>query len=65
MPIVACDIAGPENGFPAVDDIEAFQLAHKAFMNKTVHAGESYGPESIFQAITGLFAFIRVSVATV
>jgi len=31
-------------------------LAHKNFLKKTVHAGESFGPESIFQAITELYA---------
>jgi len=31
-------------------------LAHKNFLKKTVHAGEAFGPESIFQAITELNA---------
>jgi len=29
---------------------------HRNFMRKTVHAGEAYGPESIFQAIAKLHA---------
>jgi adenosine deaminase len=29
---------------------------HRHFLKKTVHAGEAYGPESIFQAITSLHA---------
>ena len=29
---------------------------HKHFLKKTVHAGEAFGPESIFQAITELHA---------
>ena len=29
---------------------------NKNFLKKTVHAGEDYGPESIFQAITDLHA---------
>ena len=49
IPIVALDIAGSENGFPAIDHAEAFQYAHANHMNKTIHAGEAYGPESIFQ----------------
>ncbi|OQR82107.1 hypothetical protein THRCLA_11129 [Thraustotheca clavata] len=53
---LALDIAGAENGFPASDHIEAFAYAHKKFMHRTVHAGESYGPESIFQAFTDLHA---------
>ncbi|KAJ3071355.1 hypothetical protein HDU98_005451 [Podochytrium sp. JEL0797] len=56
IPIVAIDVAGAENGFPNGDHKEAFALAHKKFFFKTVHAGESYGPESIFQAITDCHA---------
>ncbi|GLD99587.1 hypothetical protein PINS_up008313 [Pythium insidiosum] len=56
VPIVALDIAGAERGYPAEDHKEAFAFAHKKFMHKTVHAGEGYGPESIFQAITDLHA---------
>ena len=54
LPIVGFDLAGAEAGFPAGDHVQAYALAHKHFMNKTVHAGEAYGPESIFQAITEL-----------
>ncbi len=56
LPIVGFDLAGQENGFPAEDHVAAYQLAHKHFIKKTVHAGEAYGPESIFQAITDLYA---------
>jgi len=56
LPIVGLDLAGAEDGFPADDHIEAFALAHKNFLKKTVHAGEAYGPESIFQAITDCHA---------
>jgi adenosine deaminase len=56
VPIVGFDLAGEEAGFPAQDHAEAFAYAHKHFMKKTVHAGEAYGPESIFQAITDLHA---------
>lgn len=52
LPIVAFDLAGEEAGYPAADFAEAYDLAHKAFLMKTVHAGEAYGPASIFQAIT-------------
>ncbi|MFA5162428.1 MAG: adenosine deaminase family protein [Elusimicrobiales bacterium] len=51
-PVVGFDLAGEEAGFPPVDHWEAYQYAHKRFIRKTVHAGEAYGPESIFQAIT-------------
>jgi len=55
-PIVGFDLAGQEDGFPAVDHADAFRYAHAHFLKKTVHAGEAYGPESIFQAITALYA---------
>lgn len=56
MPIVGFDLAGQEKGYPAVDHKKAYALAHKNFLKKTVHAGEAFGPESIFQAITELNA---------
>ncbi|MBN1946116.1 MAG: adenosine deaminase family protein [Bradymonadales bacterium] len=56
LPIVGFDLAGQERGYPAVDHLEAYRYAHKNFLKKTVHAGEAYGPESIFQAITDLHA---------
>lgn len=54
--VVAFDLAGSEFGYPAGDHEEAFAYVHKHFLKKTVHAGEAYGPESIFQAITKLHA---------
>ena len=56
LPITGFDLAGAEKGYPAGDHTDAFQFAHKHFVKKTVHAGEAYGPESIFQAITDLHA---------
>lgn len=56
LPIVAFDLAGPESGFPADNHVEAYNVVHKGFIRKTVHAGEAYGPESIFQALTDLNA---------
>ncbi len=56
VPVVAVDLAGAEAGYPPADHREAFQMAHEHFLKKTVHAGEAYGPESIFQAITELHA---------
>jgi adenosine deaminase len=52
LPVVGFDLAGAEAGYPADDHSAAFQHAHSHFIRKTVHAGEAYGPESIFQAIT-------------
>jgi adenosine deaminase len=54
--VVGFDLAGAEAGFPADDHRDAYALAHKNFFKKTVHAGEAYGAESIFQAITDLHA---------
>jgi len=56
LPVVGFDLAGQESGFPAKDHQAAYQLAHEHFLGKTVHAGEEYGPESIFQAITDCHA---------
>eukprot|EP01029_Cantina_marsupialis_P028383 TRINITY_DN776088_c0_g1_i1.p1 TRINITY_DN776088_c0_g1~~TRINITY_DN776088_c0_g1_i1.p1 ORF type:complete len:417 (-),score=122.79 TRINITY_DN776088_c0_g1_i1:274-1524(-) len=56
MPIVALDIAGAERSFPAEQHKEAYAYAHSHFMNKTVHAGEDFGPESISQAVRDLHA---------
>jgi adenosine deaminase len=54
--VVGIDLAGQEKGYPAEDHAKAYQVAHEAFLGKTVHAGEDYGPESIFQAIGDLHA---------
>jgi adenosine deaminase len=56
LPIVGFDLAGQERGFPAKDHLDAYNLMHQNFIGKTVHAGEDYGPESIFQAITDCHA---------
>lgn len=56
IPIVGFDLAGAEAGNPAEDHKQAYHYAHKHFLHLTVHAGEAYGPESIFQAITDLYA---------
>ncbi len=51
LPIVGFDLAGEEKGWPANAHRRAFEYAHQHFLNKTIHAGEAYGPASIFQAI--------------
>ena len=56
LPVVAFDLAGAESGFPAGDHKAAYQHIHRNFIRKTVHAGEAYGPESIFQAMTDCYA---------
>ncbi|MFP4642892.1 MAG: adenosine deaminase family protein [Spirochaetales bacterium] len=54
--VVGFDLAGSERGNPAGAHRAAYEYAHRHFLRKTVHAGEAYGPESIFQAITKLHA---------
>jgi adenosine deaminase len=49
--VVAFDLAGAEEDYPAKKHKEAFFLILKNNINCTLHAGESYGPESIHQAI--------------
>lgn len=56
IPIVSIDLAGQEEGYPPGKFKEVYNYAHKNFMHKTVHAGEAYGAESIFQAITDCYA---------
>jgi adenosine deaminase len=56
LPVVGFDLAGEEAGYPAGDHFKAFMYCQRNFLKKTVHAGEAYGPESIFQAITALHA---------
>lgn len=48
---VGFDLAGEEAGHPAKEHLSAFQLAKRKNFAITVHAGESFGPESIWQAL--------------
>ena len=48
---VGFDLAGEEAGHPAKHHIDAFQLVKRMNFSITVHAGESFGPESIWQAL--------------
>lgn len=54
--ICAIDLAGDEINFPAVLFSEHFKKAHDNGLHITVHAGESGGPESIWQALDKLKA---------
>ena len=49
--VIGFDIAGPENGFPPDDHMPAFQLAQRENFHFTIHAGEAYGPKSIWKAL--------------
>ena len=48
---VGFDLAGEEAGHPANHHLRAFQLAKRMNFSITIHAGESFGPESIWQAL--------------
>ena len=54
--ILGVDLAGPEDPHPAREFREIFAPARKAGIPITVHAGESSGPESIWEAIEELGA---------
>lgn len=49
--VVGFDLAGGEDGFPPKKHVEAFQAIERANFYITIHAGEGYGPESIWQAL--------------
>jgi len=51
VPVTGFDLAGEESGYPAGHHYAAYEEAHRHFIRKTVHAGEAYGPESIYEAI--------------
>lgn len=49
--VVGFDLAGEEGGFPPKKHVAAFQYIQRENFNITVHAGEAFGKESIWQAI--------------
>lgn len=49
--VVGFDLAGGESGFPPKKHIEAFHAIQRANFNITIHAGEAFGLESIWQAL--------------
>ena len=50
--VVAFDIAGPEEGFPATRFAEVFAWLDERFVPITIHAGEADGLDSIAGALT-------------
>jgi adenosine deaminase len=54
--VVGFDLAGGEHGNPALAHVAAFDLARRAGLAVTVHAGEAFGPKSIRQAVFDLCA---------
>jgi adenosine deaminase len=49
--VVGFDLAGEEGGYPPKKHIDAFHFCQRANFNITIHAGEGFGKESIWQAI--------------
>ena len=49
--VVGFDLAGEEGGYPPKDHLDAFYFIQRANFNITIHAGEAFGKESIWQAI--------------
>ena len=49
--VVGFDLAGDESGNPAKKHIKAFEFIRAHNFNLTIHAGEAFGLESIWQAI--------------
>ena len=48
---VGFDLAGDEFGHPPKNHLEAFQFCKRQNFNITIHAGEAFGPASIWQAL--------------
>jgi adenosine deaminase len=48
---VGFDLAGEEAGHPAKEHVRAFEFVKRQNFSITIHAGESFGPESIWQAL--------------
>jgi len=49
--VVGFDLAGEEGGYPPKKHVDAFHYIQRANFNITIHAGEAFGKESIWQAI--------------
>jgi adenosine deaminase len=45
------DIAGPEDGFPPTEHLNAFHLVQRENFHMTIHAGEAFGLPSIWEAV--------------
>jgi adenosine deaminase len=49
--VVGFDVAGPEKGFPPTRYLDAFDLIRRENFHITIHAGESFGLPSIWEAL--------------
>ena len=49
--VVGFDIAGAEKGYPPTLHLDAFEYCQRENFHFTIHAGEAFGPKSIWEAI--------------
>ncbi|HZS44980.1 MAG TPA: adenosine deaminase [Blastocatellia bacterium] len=49
--VVGLDLAGEEGGYPPKKHVDGFHYAQRENFSITIHAGEAFGKESIWQAI--------------
>jgi len=49
--VVGFDVAGPEKGYPPTRYLDAFEYIRRANFHITIHAGESFGLPSIWEAV--------------
>jgi adenosine deaminase len=49
--VVAFDVAGPEKGYPPTRYLDAFEYVRRENFHITIHAGESFGLPSIWEAL--------------
>ncbi len=49
--VVGFDIAGAEKGYPPTQHLSAFEYCQRENFHFTIHAGEAFGPKSIWEAI--------------
>jgi adenosine deaminase len=49
--VVGFDVAGPERGYPPTRYLDAFEFVRRENFHITIHAGESFGLPSIWEAL--------------
>jgi adenosine deaminase len=49
--VVGFDVAGPEKGYPPTRYLDAFEYVRRGNFHITIHAGESFGLPSIWEAL--------------
>ena len=49
--VVGFDVAGPEKGYPPTRHLDAFEYIRRENFHITIHAGESFGLPSIWEAL--------------